>query len=125
MQVHRYLVESSRFPEGQLRDAKLHVRALSVEEVRETHAGCCGEMDSPPFPIPKAVQESCMNGNFVRPSEEDDHELAVALAMSLAAHRNDGESASDIDTGTEHCHQMLGQVMAMGFDKASSKNALE
>jgi hypothetical protein len=120
-QIHRYLVESSRFPQGQLRDAKLFARALLAEEVHQMCAAHCN--DVAPFPVPEDVQRSDGRGQ-----EYEDAELEAALALSLSALSRGGTDALE-ETGLgapmkEH-QQMLEQVMAMGFDEASASSALE
>lgn len=134
--VHRYLVDSSRFPQGQLRDAKLYARALSAEEVQEAYAAHCTEGTGSPFPVPEVVQQSSMTGENQFPGlgcnqvpAHDDPELAAALAMSLAASSGAGFEVG-VECGLEvpmqeHQQQMLNEVTAMGFDEASARNALE
>jgi hypothetical protein len=120
-QVHRYLVESSRFPQSQLRDAKLFARALSAEEVHQMCTAHC--TDAAPFPVPEGVQRCDAHGQGY-----EDADLEAALALSLSASAGGGTDAVE-ETGLgapmkEH-QQMLEQVMSMGFDEASARNALE
>jgi len=101
--VHKFLVDSTRFPEGQLRSIKLHTRVLPPEEVNalqaeQSDANLGGDG---PFPVPAAVHGGA-------PWSEP---LGCTVTETAAAE--------------EVRQQMVEQVMAMGFDIESAQNALE
>lgn len=122
-------MESSRFPSGQLRDVKLYARALSEQDVLSLRNASTMDANGALFPIPEAVSgpATLTSGFHQLPplAEEEDPELAAALALSLSTPVVTEPTEDTCTSMAEQRQKMLEQVMAMGFGEASAKNALE